>query len=92
MDSPGTVRVFVDGRGVDAPSDGTVLDAVRSHDADAAERVETGLARLTDSRGLPIDASAPVHGGAILRVLPVRAARSETPELEPGPDAWRDVD
>jgi len=87
MDSPGTVRVFVDGRGVDAPSNGTVLDAVRSHDADVAERVETGLARVTDSRGLPIDASAPVYGGAILRVLPVRAARSETPDHDQGPNA-----
>lgn len=74
--APGaSVRVFVDGRGTDAPSGGTALDAVRVADPALADAVARGVRRITDSRGLDLPPDAPTHGGAVYRVLPVRAAR-----------------
>lgn len=67
-----TVRVYVNGRGVDAPADGTALDAVRLAEPDAAEELVSGRRGLTDSRGLPTPVDAPVHNGAIFRLVAVR--------------------
>ncbi len=64
-----TVRVFVNGRGVDAPTSATALDAVRLVDAPAAEAIAAGARIVTDSRGLPLPSDAPLFGGAILRVV-----------------------
>lgn len=72
-----TVRVYVNERGVSVAAGATALDAVRALLPDQAARLDEGGARLTDSRGLPIDAGTVVHGGMILRVLPVRAAAAE---------------
>ena len=66
------VRVFVNGRGVDAPQDGTALDAVRIADPAEAEEVAAGRRALTDSRGLPAQPDAPVYAGAIFRVVSAR--------------------
>lgn len=67
-----TARVYVNGRGVDAPAEGTALDAVRLADPDAAEELVSGRRGLTDSRGLPAPLDAPVHNGAIFRLVAVR--------------------
>ncbi|HUF27976.1 MAG TPA: hypothetical protein VMM18_13455 [Gemmatimonadaceae bacterium] len=67
-----TVRVYIDGRGVDAPAGGTVLDAVRVSDPAAAEEVSAGRRALTDSRGIPAPADAQVYDGAIFRLVAVR--------------------
>jgi hypothetical protein len=72
-----TVRVFINGSGVDAPSEGTALDAVRVWDTSAAQELEHGERRLTDSRGLPIGAEVPVFAGAIFRVLPARSRSTD---------------
>ena len=71
------VRVYVNERGVTVAAGATALDAVRAHSEEQANALSTGTARLTDSRGLPIDAGTVVSGGLILRVLPVRAAASD---------------
>jgi len=63
------IRVYVDARPVDVAPSATVLDAVRVANADLAEAVRAGERSVTDSRGLPIEADAPLHGGAILRVV-----------------------
>jgi hypothetical protein len=81
----GTSRVFVNGVGLDVRSGATALDAVRGWSADAADAVARGASVITDSRGLPADATAPVQSGAIFRVMPVRArpavaARDESEE------------
>jgi hypothetical protein len=34
---------------------------------------------LTDSRGLPIGSDAPVHGGAIFRVIAARRRHADPP-------------
>lgn len=64
-----TVRVYVNGRGVDAPADGTPVDAVRLVDAALADAIVAGERLVTDSRGLPLESNAPVFDGAIFRVV-----------------------
>jgi hypothetical protein len=73
----GTVRVYVNGRGVDAPGGGTALDAVRIADAGEATAIEEGRRALTDSRGLPVESSAGVFAGAILRTVSRRERPAE---------------
>ncbi len=75
MTEPETVRVFVDGTGLSLPHAATALDAVRAHDAVAADAVAKGERAVTDSRGLPIALDAPVSGGMVLRVVSARALR-----------------
>ncbi len=80
---PTMLRAYVNERGVSVAHGATALDAVREADPADADAVTAGTRRITDSRGLPIDAGTPVHGGAIFRVLPVRAAPGDadvTPE------------
>jgi hypothetical protein len=66
-------RVFVNGVGLDVPTGATALDAVRGWSAEAAEAVVRGASVITDSRGLPAPADAPIQAGAIFRVIPARA-------------------
>lgn len=74
------VRVFINERGVSVPPGSDMLTAVRAFDAALGDAVAAGEARLTDSRGLPLAADTPVHGGAIVRVL---GARREAPARRP---------
>ena len=67
------IRVYVNGRGVDAPEGCTALDAVRVADPALAERIAAGEKALTDSRGLPVSPQMPVQLGAIFRVVSQRA-------------------
>ena len=66
------VRVFVNAAGVDVPEGATALDAVRAWNDDAAREVSEGSRLITDSRGLPIDATAPMSAGSILRLIAKR--------------------
>jgi hypothetical protein len=72
-----SVRVFVNGRGVDAAAGSSALEAVRAWDASVADQIAGGARALSDSRGLPIDPATPVYGGLILRVVSNRARSSE---------------
>jgi hypothetical protein len=72
-----TVRVYVNGRGVDAPATGSALDAIRLVDAAMADDLASGTRALTDSRGLPVPNESPVHGGAIFRVVRARDRAGE---------------
>ncbi len=67
-----TVRVCVNGRGLDAPSGGTALDAVAVHSTADASAVRDGALIVTDSRGLPIPADTPLFNGALFRLIPNR--------------------
>lgn len=78
--SDATVRVFVNERGVSVPAGATALDAVRALLPDEATAIEAGSRRLTDSRGLPVEAGEPLVNGAIYRVVSARAALSEADE------------
>ena len=66
------VRVFVNAAGVDVPAGATALDAVRAWDAAAAAEVEGGRRLITDSRGLPLDGSAAMSAGSIIRLVAKR--------------------
>jgi hypothetical protein len=69
-------RVFVNGVGLDVPAGTTTLEAVRSWNAEAADAVARGMSVITDSRGLPAVADAPIQAGAIFRVIPARTPRT----------------
>ena len=73
MSGDPTLRVYVDAKPVDVPKTATVIEAVEIADPALASSVRDGSSRVTDSRGLPIDGDAPLHGGAILRVVSVRS-------------------
>jgi hypothetical protein len=68
----GTVRVFVNGLGLDAPAGGTALDAVQLHSSADATAVKGGTLLVTDSRGLPVPADSPLFNGALFRLIPNR--------------------
>ena len=72
-----TVTVFVNARAVQVPAGATALDAVRAFDAAQGDAYAAGTRGVTDSRGLPVAATAPVHGGAIFRLVSARAGRTE---------------
>ena len=72
-----TVTVFVNARMVQVAAGATVLDAVRAFDPAEGEAFAAGTRGVTDSRGLPASADAPVHGGAIFRLVSARAGRAE---------------
>ena len=68
-----TVRVFVNGRGLDAPAGGTALDAIAIQSAADATAVREGALVVTDSRGLPVPADVPLFNGALFRLIPNRS-------------------
>jgi hypothetical protein len=71
------VRVYVNGRGVDAPADGSPVDAVRLIDPALAGEVDGGARRITDSRGLPVVDGEALYNGAIFRVVANRQRAGE---------------
>ena len=76
-----TVRVFVNAVGVDVPAGSTAMDAVQAYNSAAASEVAAGARLITDSRGLPIDATTPMSAGSILRVVANR--RGAASDAEP---------
>lgn len=68
------VRVFINGRGLDVPGEATALAALQAADPGEAAAVKGGERSITDSRGLPVDAAAPVFAGAIYRTVRARSA------------------
>jgi hypothetical protein len=72
-----TIRVFVNAGAVDLPAGADVGAAVRLFDPALGRQIARGTAYVTDGRGIEIDSTAPLSGGAILRVV-VRARRSES--------------
>ncbi|HEX8724292.1 MAG TPA: hypothetical protein VF737_02765 [Gemmatimonadaceae bacterium] len=77
-----TVRVFVNAAGVDVPRGATALDAVRAWRPAEADAVAAGSRAITDSRGLPLPADAPMPAGAILRTIANRDAGDSAPDPE----------
>ena len=64
-----SIRAYVNGRGVDVPAGASAIDAVRAMDSAVADQVVSGDRALTDSRGLPLDASAVLVAGSIIRIV-----------------------
>ncbi|HVZ48250.1 MAG TPA: hypothetical protein VG916_05675 [Gemmatimonadaceae bacterium] len=80
MGEPAHLRAFVDGKAVDVPRGASLLAAVRAADAALADAVSAGTRAIADSRGLVVEPSLPVTGGAVLRVVSPRARRAGDPE------------
>ena len=74
------MRVFVNGKALNANPGQTVLDAVRAFDAVEADGVAAGTRAVTDSRGLPVAPGTPVTGGTVLRIVSARALRANEDE------------
>jgi len=68
------MRVFVNDGALDVPPGSDVSAAVRAFDPDIERQIASGLAYVTDGRGIELAANAPLASGAILRVI-VRARR-----------------
>ena len=77
-----TVRVFVNGQGLDVPAGGTALDAVAVHSAGDADAVHEGRLLVTDSRGLPVPADSLLFNGAVFRLVPNRERDSADPATQ----------
>ncbi len=75
------VRIYINSTGVDVPSSATTLDAVAVWDAAQAAAIATGERVITDSRGLRADPKAPVHNGAIFRIVRARASAGDDSDL-----------
>ena len=73
-----TVRVFINGTGVEVPREAQIADAVASFDADLGAMAVRGTATITDGRGIACDPADPVHAGAIFRVY-VSARSGQAP-------------
>ncbi|HJQ09737.1 MAG TPA: hypothetical protein VJ840_01780 [Gemmatimonadaceae bacterium] len=67
-----TVRVYINAKPVDVVSTSTALEAVAQWDASQADAIRSGERVITDSRGIPTTADAPVHNGAIFRIVRAR--------------------
>lgn len=72
------IRAYVNGKGVDVPTGASAIDAVRAWDAAAAEQVVAGERALTDSRGLPLEPSAILTAGSIVRLVSGRRRGAAT--------------
>ena len=72
MSGPDSLRVYVNERGVSVPHGSVAVDAVRALFPALAADIDAGRQRLTDSRGLPVEATQALVGGSIYRVVPVR--------------------
>jgi hypothetical protein len=64
-----TIRVFVNAGTVDLPAGSDVGSALRAFDPELVRQVESGVAYVTDGRGIELSSNAPLAAGAILRVV-----------------------
>ena len=76
-----TVRVYINGKPVDVDFASTALQAVEAWDSDQAAAIRSGDKMITDSRGIPARNDAPVHNGAIFRIVRARQSAGEDNDL-----------
>ena len=67
-----TVRIYINAKPVDVVATATALEAVEQWDSTQAAAIRNGERLITDSRGIPTTADAPVHNGAIFRIVRAR--------------------
>lgn len=72
-----TVRIYINAKPVDVDASATALEAVEAWNPTQAAAIRSGERMITDSRGIPARNDAPVHNGAIFRIV---RARHETPD------------
>ena len=67
-----TVRIYINAKPVDVAATATAIDAVEQWDSTQAAAIRSGERMITDSRGIPTTVDAPVHNGAIFRIVRAR--------------------
>ena len=67
-----TVRIYINAKPVDVAATASALEAVEQWDSTQAAAIRSGERMITDSRGIPTTADAPVHNGAIFRIVRAR--------------------
>ena len=75
------VRIYINAKPVDVDAAATALEAVESWDAAQGAAIRSGERMMTDSRGIPARNDAPVHNGAIFRI--VRARHESADDNDP---------
>ena len=68
--------VFINDQLLRLPPGASVADAVSALGTEAADQLAVGSAHVTDGRGIRLAADAPIHAGAILRLV-VSARREQ---------------
>ena len=76
-----TVRIYINGKPTDVDAAATALQAVEAWDATQAAAIRSGDKMITDSRGIPARNDAPVHNGAIFRIVRARQSAGEDNDL-----------
>jgi len=74
------IAVFINDRVIRLAAGALVSDAVAALGGDSAAQLATGTAHVTDGRGIRLPPDAPLHAGAILRL--VVSARRERGEAD----------
>lgn len=77
------IPVFVNDRAVRVPPSCSVAQAVAVYDAALAAALGAGGARVSDGRGIAMEAGTPVYSGAILRVILSARQSREEPDAHP---------
>jgi hypothetical protein len=72
-----TVRIYINAKPVDVDATSTVLQAIASWNEAQAAAIRSGERMVTDSRGIPARNDAPVHNGAIFRIVRARQATED---------------
>ncbi|HUQ99831.1 MAG TPA: hypothetical protein VM166_10275 [Gemmatimonadaceae bacterium] len=72
-----TVRVFINSRPIEVAAGSTAIEAVKTWDPAEARAILEGDKAITDSRGIHLTTDAPVHNGAIFRIVRARASEPE---------------
>lgn len=67
-----TVRIYINAKPIDVAASATALEAVEQWDSTQAAAIRNGERMITDSRGIATTADAPVHNGAIFRIVRAR--------------------
>lgn len=70
-----TLPIFLNGTTLQAPAGSTLGQVLGQQRPDLFATLMDGSGQVTDARGLPVDPDAPVHAGAIYRI--VRSSRRE---------------
>ena len=76
-----SVRVYINAKPVDVDALSTALEAVEAWDAALAAAIRSGERMITDSRGIPARNDAPVHNGAIFRIVRARQTGGDDNDL-----------
>jgi hypothetical protein len=75
------VRVYINAKPVDVDAAATALEAVEAWNPTEAAAIRSGERMITDSRGIPARNDAPVHNGAIFRIVRARQEAADDNDI-----------